>query len=188
MKEKGTSGMKNGLGLFHAVTGDGKGKTTSALGLAMRAVGQGFRVIMIQFLKGEVDYGEHKAAPLLGGNFKIVRMGKGCLIRRGRLSDAELREHREAAKKALAFSRETLASGGYDIVILDEIHCALDLALLDLDEVLELIDGRPEGVELVFTGRYAPDEVLARADLVSEIQARKHPYEQGIKARRGIEF
>ena len=171
-------------GMIQVYTGDGKGKTTAALGLACRAVGHGFKVIMIQFLKGNLEYGELQTARKLAPYLTIKQMGRGCLLER--------KEHPEpediaAAQEAMALAREILRGGDYNIVILDEINVALDLGLIDKEAVIQLMDERPSHVELILTGRYAPSEIIERADLVTEMKEIKHYYEQGIPARMGIE-
>jgi cob(I)alamin adenosyltransferase len=172
-------GLKQGL--TQVYTGDGKGKTTAALGLALRASGAGLRVGFIQFLKGDADCGEHrfvaKHAP-----FEIFQPNPGnCLVQ----SNAELQQ---VTGETYALAEEKLTSGDYEVVILDEILIAVGRGLLSAEAVLKLIRQRPPAVELVLTGRGAPPEITAAADLVTEMRAVKHPYDRGITARRGIEF
>ena len=171
-------------GMIQVYTGDGKGKTTAALGLAFRAVGHGLRVYMIQFLKGNIYYGEIATAKQLAPNLTIKQMGRGCLLERREIPDPE---DMQAAQEGMALAQEILQKGDYDIVILDEITVALDLGLVHTKEVIQLMDERPPHVELVLTGRYAPSEIIERADLVTEMKEIKHYYEQGIEARIGIE-
>jgi cob(I)alamin adenosyltransferase len=171
-------------GMIQVYTGDGKGKTTAALGLACRAVGHGFKVIMIQFLKGNMEYGEIATAKKLAPYLTIKQMGRGCLLKKSNNPEPE---DIRAAQDGVALAHEVLQKGDYDIVILDEITVALDLGLIDTKAVLRLMDERPPHVELVLTGRYAPPEIIERADLVTEMEEIKHYYRQGIEARMGIE-
>ena len=179
-KEKGSRGF------FIVYTGDGKGKTTAALGLAFRAVGRGWRVLMIQFGKGSWHYSELDTAQRLAPDFEIVPMGKGFYkILDDQYSEAE---HRTAAEQALAFARAQMLAGQYDMLILDEINGSLGAGLLSLPEVLALIDDKPDDLTLVFTGRNAAPEVIERADLVTEMREIKHPYQKGIIAQKGIDY
>lgn len=182
-------------GLVQIYTGDGKGKTTAALGLCLRAVGQGLRACFIQFLKGEWDSGERRAALRLAPelemySFASARWGDPAHAPEGtpwwRLPPSE--EDRRKAEEGLSFAREAVASGRYDIVVLDEAISAVRLGLLSLADVTDLVRTKPAGVELVLTGRDAPPELVELADLVSEVKAVKHPYTRGIGARRGIEY
>lgn len=167
-------------GLIQVYTGDGKGKTTAALGLAMRAVGQGMKVAFIQFLKGEVC-GEHMFVSL-HKPFNMAGTGTGS-------SFAKLEERlREEARQALIYAEEQMLTGDYDLLILDEVLVAIHKGLISVEQVLRLLDKKPGPVELVLTGRNAPVELLERADLVTEMRMVKHPYTRGIPARRGIEY
>jgi len=182
-------------GLVQVYTGDGKGKTTAALGLALRAVGQGLRVCFVQFMKGDLGLGERKAAARLSPEFELHWF---CSPRWGDPSKAPpgtpwwqlpaSEEDRRQAQEGMAFARRSLTSGDYDVVILDEILQALHCNLVPLDQILSLISARPRHVELVLTGRGAPEEVVRAADLVTEMKDTKHPYESGVKARKGIEY
>jgi len=167
-------------GLIQVYTGDGKGKTTAALGLALRAVGQGMKVIVIQFVKGNHTCGEHlfiaKYRP-----FNIVELNIGNSFTQ------TLDELRPVTEKTLAFAEETIVSGSYDMVILDEIFVAVKKGLITTEQVKGLMDKKPEGVELVLTGRGAPAEIIQQADLVTKMLAVKHPFTKGIPKRRGIE-
>lgn len=169
-------------GLVQVYTGEGKGKTTAALGLALRALGRGLRVFMLQFLKGD-DTGELHAGRLFGDRFIIEQTGLKGFIRRDRIAEADI--HR--AQAALQRAREVLTSGDYDLVILDEINVAMYFELIPVREVLHLLQDRAPYVEVVLTGRYAPEEIIAAADLVTEMKNIKHYYQAGIPARRGIE-
>lgn len=170
-------------GLVQVYTGDGKGKTTAAVGLAMRAAGKGFRVLMVQFLKGR-HYGEIESVKRMGDSFRIIQSGLDTFVKRGEPSEEDVR----LAREGLETAREAIMSGDYDVVILDEINCAVDLGVLAVDEVLPLIDERPEGVELVLTGRGAPEEFCERADLITEMKNVRHCYDAGVGMREGIEY
>ena len=172
-------GLKRGL--TQVYTGDGKGKTTAALGLALRASGAGLRVAFVQFVKGDADCGEHRFVAA-HAPFEIFQPNTGNCLRQ---SDAELKP---ITAETYALAKDLLTSGNYDVVILDEILIALGRGLLTTDAVLKLIRQRPPRVELVLTGRGAPPEITDAADLVTEMRAVKHPFDQGIMARRGIEF
>jgi cob(I)alamin adenosyltransferase len=167
------------VGLVQVYTGEGKGKTTAAFGLALRAAGRGLRVKVIQFLKGR-ESGEVIAARRLG--IEVAQFGGPGWVD---LKNPAPSEHERAAQ-ALAAAREAL--GAVDLLVLDEANVALAAGLLQVEEVLELLEGRPQGVEVVLTGRRAPVELVARADLVTEMLAIKHPYAEGVSAREGIEY
>jgi cob(I)alamin adenosyltransferase len=171
-------------GLVIVNTGNGKGKTTAALGLALRAVGQGLKVSMIQFIKGGWKYGELKAPDFLPG-FEITPMGKGFVGLGGKTPAPE---DVELAVETLAAGRAKVVSGEWDMVILDEINCAVDLGLIEIEKVLDLIREKPENVHLVMTGRGAKPQIIEAADLVTEMKEIKHPYHEGIKAQKGVEF
>lgn len=167
--------------MIQVYTGDGKGKTTAALGLAMRAAGAGKRVYICQFLKGKY-YCELVSLKKFK-NIKVEQFGTRCFIREGPgAKDFAL------AKKALFSARRFLKNNKCDMLILDELNVALSLGLVELKEALQLIKSVPKKTELIITGRNAPPEILKAADLVSEIKEIKHYYKKGIKARRGIEF
>jgi cob(I)alamin adenosyltransferase len=174
-------------GLVIVNTGNGKGKTTAALGLAMRAAGNNLRVYIIQFIKGRWKTGESKMLDLLP-NVEVVRMGTGFTIERLRDPRIAMSKHEEAAARAFERAQEVVTSGNYDMVILDEILGSIKANLVTLDQVLDLIKAKPPQLHLVLTGRGVPPEIVDAADLVSEINPVKHPYEQGISAQRGIEF
>lgn len=173
--------------MLYIFTGDGKGKTTAALGSALRAVGEGKRVLMVQFIKGPWKSGEDESQKLLAPQFKLVKMGKGFV---GILGDALPREeHEQAADTALAYAAKEMESGAWDIIILDEINNALQLKLIAQEKVTAFVKEYPGKVEhLILTGRDAPQELMDMADLVTEMQDIKHPYERGIKAKRGLEY
>jgi cob(I)alamin adenosyltransferase len=179
-KEKGSHG------LLIVYTGDGKGKTTAALGMALRALGRGWRVLMIQFGKGSWHYAELDTAKRLEPDFEIIPMGKGFY----KILDDDYTEdeHREAAKRALDFSRQQMTSGKYDLLILDEISGAVGAGLLTIESVVKLVDDKPDDLTLVLTGRNAPPELIERADLVTEMREIKHPYQKGMMAQKGIDY
>lgn len=169
-------------GLIQVYTGDGKGKTSSAFGLALRAIGRGLRVCVIQFIKGGFDYGELYSSAYLP-NLRLEAYGRGRFV-----SNPPSEEDYAEAEKALKEAREAVMSGEYDVVILDEINTALNLKLIKLEEVMKLLAEKPENVEVVLTGRNAPKELIEAADLVTEMREVKHPYRKGIQARIGIEY
>ncbi len=204
-------------GLVHVYTGEGKGKTTAALGLALRAVGQGFKVAMIQFLKGGKYTGEYVAAKNYLPHFEVLQFGRPCIKqskqmklsgfngRPGKPNDFDFAREdiecgdcrycflndeiqkdyvEEGFKKAL----EVVLSGDYDVVILDEINVSMHLGFIDTELVLNMIAGRPKNVELILTGRDAPDEIIYIADLVTEMKMHKHYFNAGVGARRGFEY
>ncbi|MFZ5564919.1 MAG: cob(I)yrinic acid a,c-diamide adenosyltransferase [Thermodesulfobacteriota bacterium] len=168
-------------GYVQVYTGDGKGKTTAALGLALRAAGAGLRVYICQFLKSG-DYSEIKALEAFAGKITVRQFGTGQFVK-GRPSAEEM----AAAAAGLASLREAFASGKYDVVIAEEANVAVSCGLFSARDLCDLIDQRPDNVELVITGRDAPPEVIAKADLVTEMKPVKHYYFQGVTARTGIE-
>ena len=173
-------------GLTIVYTGKGKGKTTAALGIALRATGYKKKICMIQFIKGSWHYGEMDSSKRLEPEFEMVAIGKGFV---GIIDDKSSKtDHQKVAKEAIRISNEKIQSGKYDIVILDEINYAVNLNLISLEDVLELIKSKPQNVDLVLTGNYAKDEVIEAADLVTEMREIKHPFQQGIKAKKGIDF
>jgi len=175
---------KNGLTIVY--TGKGKGKTTAALGIALRATGYKKKICMIQFIKGSWHYGEMKSSKRLEPEFEMVAIGKGFV---GIIDDKSPKEdHQKIAKEAIKISNEKIQSGKYDIVILDEVNYAVNLNLISLVDVLDLIKSKPQNVDLVLTGNYAKEEVIEAADLVTEMKEIKHPFQKGIKAKEGIDF
>ena len=170
-------------GLIQVYTGNGKGKTSAAFGLALRAVGRGMRVFMIQFIKGGFDYGELYVVDKLP-NLTLRAFGRGKFV----TEKPAGKEDVELAGQALALAEETIKGGRYDVVILDEVNVALSLKLISLEKVLRLIKEKPKHVELVLTGRDAPEEIIEAADLVTEMREIKHPYKKGLPARKGIEY
>lgn len=169
-------------GYIQIYTGDGKGKTTAAVGLAIRAAGAGLRTFMGQFIK-TLEYGEIKIIKERFPEIDVELFGTdGCIINRKPNSD-EI----EAAQRGLEKSREAMISGNYDIIILDELSICIHFGMIETKQVLQLMDEKPEGVELVITGRYAPAELIERADLVTDMTEIKHYYTQGVLSREGIE-
>ena len=175
--------VPDGPGLVQIYTGDGKGKTTAALGLALRAAGHGLRTYVGQFMKGQ-QYGELAGAQLLAPYLTIEQYGRPTFVHVHEATPDDIRMAHEGLERA----RAAMHSGQYAIVVLDEVCMALHFELLTVDEVLAFLDEKPAGVELVLTGRRAPAALLARADLVTEMREVKHPYSQGVQARQGIEY
>ncbi len=175
--------MLGSQGTVQVYTGDGKGKTTAALGLALRAWGHGARVLVIQFMKGRINYGELEAAAKLEG-FDVEQYGRETFVDR----DEPAPEDVALAAKALARARQVVAENAYDLVILDEVNVAADYGLVETKEILDVVAARPAEMELVLTGRGAPAEFVEAADLVSEVREIKHHYRIGLPARKGIEF
>lgn len=171
-------------GLIQVYTGDGKGKTTAALGLAMRAMGYGFKVVVIQFLKGGEEPGEVRFAKRFAPLLEWYRFGTGEFIINRPPTDEEI----ALANEGLLLAQNMLTEHHCDILILDEISHAINLKLIELTDVLSLMDKKPSSIELVMTGRDFPQEILARANLISEVRMIKHPYNQGIPARMGIDY
>ena len=173
-------------GLVVVITGHGKGKTSSAMGMVLRASGHGLKTCIIQFMKGDLYSGEWDGVKLLGGLAELHATGKGfCGIQGNPYSRAE---HRANAQDAIALAREKMLSGQHDVLLLDEINNALKYNLVDLDQVLELLDARPAPLHLVLTGRDAHPEVIERADTVSEVREIKHAYRKGIEPQPGIDY
>ena len=171
------------LGLLHVYTGDGKGKTTAAFGLALRAWGRGMKVCIIQFMKQGEDYGEIIAVRKMPG-IDLFQFGRDVLVVKGRHTQEDV----DLAHQGLARAREAVTSGEYQLVVLDEINVAAHFGLLEAGEVLEVVRSRRPGVEVVLTGRRAPKEFIDEADVVTEMQMLKHPYDSGVMARPGIEY
>ncbi|NOZ13953.1 MAG: cob(I)yrinic acid a,c-diamide adenosyltransferase [Acidobacteria bacterium] len=167
-------------GLVQVYTGNGKGKTTAALGLAIRAAGREFSVFIGQFMKG-VSYGELAIEKFTGGRVQIRQFGTESLIHTADENDRRL------AQKGLEICQKAVQSEHYDICILDEVNIAVHMGLLDVKSVVELVRSRPKNVEIILTGRYAPQEILDLADLITEMKEIRHPYQKGIPAREGIE-
>jgi cob(I)alamin adenosyltransferase len=170
-------------GYVQVYTGTGKGKTTAALGLCLRASGHGLRSHLIQFMKGQIDYGELKAVIKLGGLVTITQAGRSNFVHKENPDPEDVR----LARQALELSRKALREARLDILVLDEILCALDFKLVTEAEVLDLIRRKPEKLELVLTGRGATAAIIEAADLVTEMKAIKHYFDEGVMDRVGIE-
>jgi cob(I)alamin adenosyltransferase len=170
-------------GFIQVYTGNGKGKTTASLGLALRATGRGLRVCMIQFIKGGGRYGEHLAAGKLAPLLTIHQTGRDQWIFREKLEPEDIR----IAREALSLAYRSLTGGEYDLVILDEINGAAWFGLIDVEDILALMAAKPRKVELVLTGRNADERVMGKADLVTEMREIKHYFQSGVQARNGIE-
>jgi cob(I)alamin adenosyltransferase len=168
--------------LIQVYTGSGKGKTTAALGLGLRAAGHGLRVFLLQFMKGDPDYGELLALEGIP-NFDFLQSGLTTFVKKSDPGPEDI----ELAKAGLERANEILREARYDVVILDEINCAVDYGLITVDQVLNLIDRKPPNMELILTGRHARQAVLDRAHLVTEMNEIKHPFQRGVLARKGIE-
>jgi cob(I)alamin adenosyltransferase len=176
--------MKNGKGLVQVFTGDGKGKTTAALGTVLRAAGHGLNIYVVFFIKGSYARGEFSALARLP-HVKFASFGLRQFIDKRKGIDPE---EKRQAEVALAAAREAITSGDYDLVVLDEINVALDFQLIEIDDVIDIIKNKPSHVELILTGRHADARLIDVADLVTEMVNVKHPFEKGVKARQGIEY
>lgn len=175
--------IRKSLGLVQVYTGDGKGKTTAALGLALRASGRGLNVMMVQFMKPDAGFGEQEAVKNIP-NFTIVSLGPNHFCGSDKTHDEDVRCSEEAMKK----SKEVLSSGEYDLVILDEVNNALRFGYVESSDVISMLESRAPHVEVVLTGRRVPQEIIDYADLVTEMRMIKHPFDKGIGARIGIEY
>ena len=170
-------------GLVQVFTGNGKGKTSAALGAVLRASGHGLKVYIVFFLKGKYPYGEFSTLTKLP-NVDFASFGLRCRIDPENIDPEEIAQ----AKMALSAAREAMLSGKYNMVVLDEVNVALHFKLIELEEVVGLIENKPTNVELILTGRYADAKLIELADLVTEMVKLKHPYDKGVKARKGIEY
>lgn len=170
-------------GLVQIFTGDGKGKTSAALGAVLRALGNGLRVYFVSLMKGDYPYGERNILSQLP-NIKLASFGRRSFVDPANIKP----EDKEQARQALAAAREAMLSGNYDLVVLDEVNVAVAWKLVELDEVIKLIQDKPPNVELILTGRKADAKLVQLADLVTEMLKIKHPYDEGVAARRGIEY
>ena len=178
--------MPEEKGLLIVYTGPGKGKTTCALGTAFRAVGQGLRVLMVQFIKGSWHYGELDAAKMLGEDkFEIRPMGRGFVKIGGAETDPE---DIRLCQEAWEFGCQQIESQKYDLVVLDEINYVISYGMLDAEKVVKALASRPEQVHVICTGRNAHPKLVELADLVTEMREVKHPYTKGILAQRGIDY
>ena len=174
--------VKDKLGLVQVYTGNGKGKTTAALGLSLRAMGGGLSVAIVQFMKPEQESGEYVMSKELK-NFTLLPCGPANLVDPKNPTE----EDRSAARLALQTAKDMLYSEKYDLFVMDEVNVAMAWGLIDIKEVISILNGRPKNTEVVLTGRYAPDEIIEFADLVTEMRLIKHPYNIGIGSRKGIE-
>jgi cob(I)alamin adenosyltransferase len=170
-------------GLVQVFTGNGKGKTTAAVGTITRAAGHGLRICLVSFMKGKYAYGEYRALAQFP-NVTIEQFG----LRKFTEPDKIKTEEKEQAAAALNAARRAVTGGAYDLVVLDEVNVALAYELIKVDEILKLIKDKPSRLELILTGRYADNKIIEAADLVTEMVKVKHPFDAGIKARRGIEY
>ncbi len=183
MKEKAKVGKERFKGYIQIYTGNGKGKTTAALGLALRAAGHGLKTYFCQFLKGQ-DYGEISAARKLSSLVTIEQFGRKGFIH---VTENPDQEDIQRAQKGLRKCYKMMKSGEYQIIVLDEVNVAVHFNLFSEKEIHEFLDEKPEEVEVILTGRYAPKTFIKRADLVTEMKEVKHYYQKGIQARKGIE-
>jgi cob(I)alamin adenosyltransferase len=174
---------KNGQGLVQVFTGNGKGKTTAALGAVLRAAGHGLKIYIVFFMKGDYARGEFKALAAFP-NVKVSRSGFRRFVDPAHITP----EEKEQAKQAFSAARRAVTSGDYDLVVLDELNVAAGYGLVHLEDVVRLIREKPPQVELIITGRHADERLIEMADLVTEMVKIKHPYDRGIKARKGIEY
>ena len=172
-----------GKGFVQVFTGDGKGKTSAALGIVIRALGHGLRVYIAFFMKGDYPYGERNILSNLP-NVQFSSFGSTEFVDPQNIRP----EDKEQAGQALASSRQALLSGNYDLVVLDEVNVAVDWKLVDLDDVVRLIEDKPASVDLILTGRRADAKLIQMADLVTECLKIKHPYDLGVVARKGIDY
>ncbi len=175
--------LKNGL--IIVFTGNGKGKTTAAMGQALRAIGQGLKVLMLQFIKGTWDYGELESIKRLDPDLVIRPLGKGFVRSKSKLDDNEAVEN---INQSWEQAENEVLSDKYDMVILDEINYVINFGLLPVDKMLTLLEKKPNRLHIILTGRNAHEKVIERADLVTEMVEIKHQYSKGIKAQKGIEF
>jgi len=179
----GNSQASPDRGLVEVFTNDGKGKTSTALGVVLRPSGHDSKIFTVFFMKGSFPYGEQKALSQLP-NVPFARFGQETFVAPGNVTEAD----KEEAKKALDAARKALLSEDYDIVILDEINVSVAWKLIDINEVIKLIQEKPEGVELILTGRYADEKLVDLTALVTDMTKGKHPYDKGILARKGIDY
>lgn len=176
---------KKKLGLIHVYTGTGKGKTTASLGLMLRALGHDFKVLMIQFMKGQKDIGEIKAQKKFKG-LEVIQFGEDALVDLNEPSASDI----YLANQALDFARKRAMtmSARPDVMVLDEINIAIRFGLIPIEEVLDFLDNKPANMEVLLTGRYAHPKIMERADLVTEMKEVKHYFKKGFQARKGIEL
>ena len=170
-------------GLVQVYTGNGKGKTSAAFGLALRAAGRGLKVYIIQFIKGGFDYGELYSVKNLP-NLSLTAFGRGRFITEPQPPKEDL----QLAREGFEFAKKIVNSSEYDMIVLDEINVVMHLKMIDIEDVVKLINGKPKHVELILTGRNAPARIIEIADLVTEMKEVRHPYARGVPSRKGIEF
>jgi len=173
-------------GLIIVLTGDGKGKTTAALGIVLRAAGHDMKTCIIEFMKGDMYSGEIDGVRKLGPNVEFHITGRGFCGIKG--DQYPFEEHRGNAQAAIKLAKEKLLSGKFDILVLDEINNAVDLKLVDLRQVMELMDIKPPLMHLILTGRNVHPEIIKRAHIVTEMKEIKHAYRQGIEPQKGIDY
>ena len=178
--------MREEAGIVIVYTGNGKGKTTAAMGIAFRAMGYGMKSAMIQFIKGAMFCGELESARIAAPYIDLFPMGKGFVNIGNKKKSHE--EHAKAAQDALKLTREKMLSGEYRIIICDEINNAVKLNLINVQDVLDMINAKPESIHLILTGRDGDNAVIDAADLVTEMKEIKHPFKKGITALKGIDF
>lgn len=176
------------IGYIQVYTGDGKGKTTASLGLAMRALGRGWKVLIVMFAKGGEDYGElysfRELSPDISERLQIIQAGLDRIVYRLNISEND----RKAVSEGWEYAKNAIASGEYNLIILDEANIAIELGLIPLEEMKEFLKNKPAEVEIVLTGRHAHPEIVEIAHLVSEIKPVKHYWDIGVSARKGIEY
>ena len=183
MRKRFSPTGSKGRGLVYVFTGEGKGKTSTALGIALRALGHGLKVYVAYFMKGDYPYGE-RASLSKSPNVKLESFGKTSFVDPKSIKP----EERKEAQRGFEAARQAVLGGNYDVVILDEVNLAVAWKLIELDKVLKLIEDKPLQVDLILTGRKADSKLIESADLVTEMVKIKHPYDKGIKARRGIDY
>ncbi len=183
MRKRFSPTGSKGRGLVYVFTGEGKGKTSTALGIALRALGHGLKVYIAYFIKGDHPYGERASLPQLL-NVKLESFGTTGFIDPENIKP----EEKEEAQRGFESARQAVLGGNYDVVILDEVNLAVAWKLIELDKVLKLIEAKPPQVDLILTGRGADSRLIDSADLVTEMVKIKHPYDKGVKARRGIDY
>lgn len=175
-------------GYIQVYTGDGKGKTTASLGLAMRALGRCWKVLIIMFMKGGNDYGElnsfRNLSPEISNNLTIIQAGLDRIVYQNNITDADT----TAVKEGWELAKKAIENDEYNLIILDEANIALDMGFIDLNEMIDVLKNKPEEMEIVLTGRNAKQEIIDIAHLVSEIKPIKHYWDTGITARKGIEY
>ena len=169
--------------MIQIYTGNGKGKTTAALGLAMRAAGHGMKVIVVQFMKGKINYGELESVKMIP-NIAIEQYGRPDFVDRDNPDPEDIRLAQEGLKRA----KVAITSRDYDVVILDEINVAVEFGLIRVEDVVTLCESKPKEVELVLTGRYMPQELMEHADLITECREVKHYFQNGVQARKGFDY